>query len=66
MRDTALFPITAYSQRLQSSGKHTETERGGEGRREGDRQWEGDKRDFRGEGEGYKPFNRDVLYNNVG
>lgn len=33
MRHTALFPVTAYSQRLESSRKHTETareERGGE------------------------------------
>lgn len=37
MRDTALFPVTAYSQRLESSRKHTETER--EERGEG---WETD------------------------
>lgn len=33
MRDTALFPATACSQRLQSSRKLTETETG-EGRKE--------------------------------
>lgn len=37
MRHTALFPVTAYSQRLESSRKHTETAR--EERGEG---WEAD------------------------
>lgn len=27
MRDTALFPVTTYSQRLETSRKNTETER---------------------------------------
>lgn len=69
MRDTALFPVTACSQRLHSSRKHTETERGerGEGKERGKKRGEtdeGGKRQerfyFRGEGEGYKPLSRAV------
>lgn len=38
MGDSALFAVTAYSQRQESSGKHSETD--GEGRRRGDKRVE--------------------------
>ena len=60
MRDTALFPAAACSQRLQSSRKRAETERGETGREADMKEVEGDKIDSRGEGEGYRPLSRDV------
>lgn len=66
MRDTAPFPVTACSQRLQSSRKREK--KTGEGREEDkwrekgrDRHGRKDQRDFRGEGEGCKPLSKDAF-----
>lgn len=69
MRDTALFPVTVCSQRLQSSRKHTGTDRG-DGIRGGEKEVEtdrgkSDKIVFRGEGKGDPPLSRDVLQNGI-
>lgn len=62
MRDTAPFPVTACSQRLQSSSK--QGKKTGEGREEDKWRKKGgrkDQRDFRGEGGGCKPLSKDAF-----